>query len=120
MSKTAESFKAALEKEINRWSGFHKALRTDDRIAYEALLDVFRSYALEISCAPTSKIFESLAISVALDQAKRIAKLEKELKINEPEAAKPPENQRQSLSEPPVHKPIVQAVKKGGRQSRLF
>ncbi len=108
-----------LEKEISRWSGFHRALRYDDRVAYEELLDVFRSYASEIQCAVSQRMFECLAISVALDQAKRIAKLEKELKINEPEAAKEPENKRQSLPEPPIHKPMVQPAKKVGGQTRI-
>jgi hypothetical protein len=36
MGKTVESYRMALEDEIHRWSGFEKALRTEDRQAFEA------------------------------------------------------------------------------------
>jgi hypothetical protein len=45
MGKTIESYRMALEDEINRWNGFQKALRTEDRVAFEALMDGCRSFA---------------------------------------------------------------------------
>ncbi len=35
MGKTVESYRIALDIEIQNWSGFAKALRTDDREAFE-------------------------------------------------------------------------------------
>jgi preprotein translocase subunit Sss1 len=39
MGKTVESFRIALEREINRWSGFARALRKPDREAFEEIVD---------------------------------------------------------------------------------
>ena len=38
MGKTVESYRMALEGEISRWSGFARALRKDDREAFEELM----------------------------------------------------------------------------------
>ena len=46
MGKTVESFRIALEGEINRWSGFARALRKPDREAFDELMDICRSYAM--------------------------------------------------------------------------
>jgi hypothetical protein len=45
MGKTVESFRIALEGEINRWNGFARALRKPDREAFDELMDMCRSYA---------------------------------------------------------------------------
>ena len=45
MGKTVESYRMALEDEIQRWKGFAKALRIEDREAFETLMDACRSYA---------------------------------------------------------------------------
>ena len=47
MGKTVESYRMALEEEIHRWDGFAKALRKEDREAFEELMDMYRSYASE-------------------------------------------------------------------------
>ena len=39
MGKTVESYRIALESEINRWNGFARALRKDDREAVDELMD---------------------------------------------------------------------------------
>ena len=50
MGKTVESFRMALEGEINRWSGFARALRKPDREAFDELMDMCRTYASECAC----------------------------------------------------------------------
>lgn len=49
MGKTVESYRVALESEINRWNGFANALRKDDREVFKELMDMFRGYASENS-----------------------------------------------------------------------
>jgi hypothetical protein len=39
MGKTVESFRMALEGEVNRWSGFARALRKPDRETFDELMD---------------------------------------------------------------------------------
>ena len=47
MGKTVESFRMALEGEINHWSGFAYALRKPDKEAFDELMDMCRTYASE-------------------------------------------------------------------------
>jgi hypothetical protein len=46
MGKTVESYRMALEGEIIRWNGFARALRKDDREAFEEMMDMFRNNAM--------------------------------------------------------------------------
>ena len=79
MGKTVESYRIALEDEVQRWNGFAKALRNDDREAFEQLMDSCRSYASAASNATRPVMFEPMALSILLFQQKRLIKLEKEL-----------------------------------------
>jgi hypothetical protein len=69
----------ALEDEINRWKGFAKALRTEDREAFEALMDACRLFASAGSNATQPILFEPMVISILLYQQKRLHRLEKAL-----------------------------------------
>ncbi len=79
MGKTVESYRMAIEDEINRWSSFAKALRTEDREAFESLMDACRSYASAGSNATQPILFEPMVISILLAQQKKIMRLEKAL-----------------------------------------
>ncbi len=79
MVNTIESFRIALEEEINRWSGFARALRKPEREAFDELMEVCRRYASEGSNAPFPVTFEPMAISILLALQMRIQKLEREL-----------------------------------------
>jgi len=79
MGKTVESYRMALEDEIHRWNVFEKALRTEDREAFEALMDACRSYASAGSNATQPILFEPMVISILLSQQKKISQLEKAL-----------------------------------------
>ena len=89
MGKAVESFWVALEDEINRWSGFERALRKPDREAFDELICAFRSYASECSNLSNPIVFESMVMSILLDRQKRILALEKELNINQHEVSIP-------------------------------
>ena len=79
MGKTVESYRMALEDEIHRWSGFEKALRTEDRQAFEALMDACRNYASAGSNATNPILFEPMVMSILLSQHVKISRLEKAL-----------------------------------------
>jgi len=79
MGKTVESYRMALEDEIRRWSGFAKALRSEDREAFETLMDACRSYASAGSNAVQPVLFEPMIMSMLLSQQIRLQKLQKEL-----------------------------------------
>ncbi len=77
MGKTVESYRMAIEDEIRRWSGFAKALRTEDKEAFDALMDACRSFVSAGSNATQPILFEPMALSILLSQQKRISRLEK-------------------------------------------
>jgi hypothetical protein len=79
MGKTVPSYRMALESEIARWQGFARALRVDEREAFEAIMDSCRSYASAGSNATNPVLFEPMAISIMLHLQMRVTKLEKEL-----------------------------------------
>ena len=79
MGKTVESYRMALEDEIRRWKGFSKALRTEDREAFEALMDACRLFASAGSNATQPILFEPMIMSILLFQQKKLHRLEKAL-----------------------------------------
>jgi len=79
VGKTVESYRMALEDEIRRWDGFAKALRSEDRNAFEELMDACRVSASAGSNATQPVIFEPMIMSILLFQQKKLSKLEKEL-----------------------------------------
>jgi len=76
MGKTVESYRMALEDEIHRWSGFEKALRLEDKEAFDALIDACRSFASAGSNATMPILFEPMVMSILLSQQKKISRLE--------------------------------------------
>jgi hypothetical protein len=79
VGKTVESYRIAIENEICRWNGFAKALRTDDKAAFDAMIDACRSYASAGSNAVQPILFEPMVISILVSQQKTIMRLEKAL-----------------------------------------
>jgi len=77
MGKTVESYRMALEDEIQRWSGFEKALRIEDREAFEELMDACRNFASAGSNATQPILFEPMILSILLHLQKKIMQLEK-------------------------------------------
>ena len=79
MGKTVESYRMALEDEMRRWNGFAKALRTEDKESFEALMDACRLYASAGSNATQPILFEPMVMSILLFQQKKLHRLEKAL-----------------------------------------
>jgi hypothetical protein len=79
MGKTIESYRIALDTEIQTWNGFAKALRSDDREAFERMTDACRNHASAGSNATRPEVFESMVMSILLEQQKTLMRLEKEL-----------------------------------------
>jgi hypothetical protein len=79
LGKTVEFYRMAVEDEIRRWSGFAKALRKEDREAFDAVMDACRSYASAASNAAKPILFEPMMMSILLSQQIRIERLQKEV-----------------------------------------
>ena len=85
MGKTVESYRMALEDEIKRWNGFEKALRIEDKIAFDALMDACRSFASAGSNATHPILFEPMVIVDSAIPARKISRLEKALDAVKPQ-----------------------------------
>jgi len=79
MGKTVASYRVALDRELQRWSGFARALRNEDREAFEKMMDACRNYASAGSNATRPVIFESMVMSILLNQQKSLNRIEKDL-----------------------------------------
>ena len=79
MGKTVKSYRMALDREVQRWSGFARALRKEDRAAFDRLMDICRNYASAGSNATRPVLFEAMVMSILLNQQKLLNRLEKEL-----------------------------------------
>jgi len=79
MGKTVESYRLALDIELQTWKGFAQALRTDDKEAFERMTDACRNHASAGSNATRPELFEPMVMSILLEQQKRLMFLEKEL-----------------------------------------
>ena len=79
MGKTVESYRMALESEISMWNGFARALRSEERQAFEALMDACRAYASAAGNATRPILFEPMMMSILLNQQMSLQRLQKEL-----------------------------------------
>lgn len=79
MGKTVESYRLALDLELQKWKGFGNALRSDDREAFERIMDACRNHASAGSNATRPTVFEPMIMSILLFQQKKLIRLEKEL-----------------------------------------
>jgi len=66
----------ALDREVQRWGGFARALRKEDRAAFEQLMDICRNYASAGSNATRPVLFEAMVMSILLHQQKIFNRLE--------------------------------------------
>lgn len=79
MGKTVEAYSMALDWEVQRWSGFSRALRKEDRDVFEQLIDVCRNYASAGSNSTRAVLFEPMVLSILVDQQKTLNRLKKDL-----------------------------------------
>ena len=85
MGKTVESYRLRLDKEVQRWSGFARALRRGDRDVFEQLIDICRNYASAGSNATRPVMFEAMVMCILLEQQKMMNRLKKDFASTKPE-----------------------------------
>ena len=79
MGKTVESYRLKLDKEVQRWSSFARALRKTDRETFDQLMDICRNYASAASNATRPVVFEAMVMCILLEQQKTLNELKKEI-----------------------------------------
>jgi len=84
LGKTVESYRLKLDKEIQRWSSFARALRKDDREIFEQMMDFCRNYASAGSNATRPVVFEAMVMCILVKQQKTLNRLKKESASTKP------------------------------------
>ena len=79
MGRTVLSYRMALENEIKSWNGFIKALRSDDREAFEQMMNACRSHASAAGNATRPVLLEAMFMSILLTQQKALMGIKKEV-----------------------------------------
>ncbi|MBS7614739.1 hypothetical protein KEJ18_03290 [Candidatus Bathyarchaeota archaeon] len=72
MGKTVPSYRMVLESEIKKWEPFLKALRKEDREAFEELINECRRYASAAGAAVRPIISEAMFMSILLSHQKSL------------------------------------------------
>jgi len=79
MGRTVPTFTNIIESELASWSKFRRGLRKEDQEMFDDLFRTAKIHLAENFYAMRTIPFESIAVSMLLEQHKRIARLEKEL-----------------------------------------
>ena len=77
MGRTIPSYRMILEVEIKRWEGFLKALRREDKVAFEELMNECRCYASAAGAATRPVVAEAMFMSILLSHQRSL----KEMKV---------------------------------------
>ena len=75
MGRTVASYRTVLESLINDWQGFRKALRKEDREAFDRLMDKARGLASAAGYDPRTDPMESVFMSILVGLEKEIEEL---------------------------------------------
>ncbi|NIM44768.1 MAG: hypothetical protein GTN80_11555 [Nitrososphaeria archaeon] len=79
MGKTVPSYRQALEKEIEKWKGFRKALRAKDAEAFDKMMNTCRNFASAGSMATRPVLLEAMLMSILLHQEKTLMEIQERL-----------------------------------------
>jgi hypothetical protein len=72
LGRTVPSYRMILENEIKKWEGFLKALRREDKEAFEELMNACRRYASAAGAATRPVIAEAMFMSILLSHQKNL------------------------------------------------
>jgi len=74
-----QSYRQALEGEIEEWKGFRKALRRRDREAFDEMVDACREYASAGGMATRPVLFEAMIMTILLAQQRSLRETKEKL-----------------------------------------
>jgi hypothetical protein len=116
MSETSEKRKTEIGKEIERWNGFARVLRTTDKEAFDQLMDRYRRLGSEATDGSGLSGFEEMMLSITTGLVAELAELEKRINHLYPMKPKPqPEKAMQKANEPMICY-VKPPAKKGQRE----
>ncbi len=75
MGRTAPTYRRASERIIDEWKGFRRALRPEDREAFDLLMEHVRDHAAAGSNCDSPDPVEGMILSMLLEHEKEIRRL---------------------------------------------
>lgn len=79
MGRTVPTFTNIIDNELASWSKFRRCLRKDDQEIFDEVFRFAKKHLAENFYAMRSVPFESIMMSIIIEQQKMIKKLEREL-----------------------------------------
>jgi hypothetical protein len=79
MGRTVPTFTNIIDGELESWAKFRRALRAEDQEAFDELFRAVRYHLAENFYAMRTVPFESIMMSIAVEQQKRIRRLEEQV-----------------------------------------
>jgi hypothetical protein len=83
MGRTVPSFRMLLEGIIGELSDFRRALRGEDRVAFDTLMNKAREHASSCTVVPTLDPMHAIFLSILVEQEKELIHLNKSLSNKE-------------------------------------
>jgi hypothetical protein len=80
MGRTVPSFRNLLEEIIRELSVFRRALRGEDKIAFDSLMNKAREHASSCTVAPVLEPMDAIFLSILVEQQKELNSLREEAK----------------------------------------
>jgi hypothetical protein len=80
MGRTVPTFTNLIDAELSSWSKFRRGLRKEDQDIFDVLFRAAKLHLAENFYAMRAVPFESIMMSIAVEQQKAIQRLEEEVK----------------------------------------
>jgi hypothetical protein len=88
MGRTLPTFNTYLEQEMAQWAPYRRALRKEEKPAFDRLFVLAKRHMAEASFVARPIPFDAVLISILLEQAKAIEALERRMEmVEKPRAA---------------------------------
>lgn len=79
MGRTVPTFTNLIDAELTSWSKFRRGLRKEDQDVFDEIFRAAKLHLAENFYAMRAVPFESMMMSIIIEQQKKIKKLEKEV-----------------------------------------
>jgi len=76
MGRTVPTFRAALEGAMKKWDGYRRALRMEEREAFDRMIDACRLHASAGGQATRPEPLETMFMSILLEHQRKLESLE--------------------------------------------
>ena len=89
MGRTVPTFTNLIDAELSSWSKFRRGLRKEDQDAFDEVFRAAKLHLAENFYAMRAVPFESMMMSILVEQQKAIRRLEKEIERVKDRTAEP-------------------------------